>query len=44
MNINILPKLNGKYIYKTFRLITFWVVLPVTLILTILFIFLHKEY
>lgn len=39
-NINILPEFNGKYLYKSIRLILLWVVLPVIIFLeTLLFFF-----
>ncbi len=40
---NILPKLNGKYLYKSIRFIGLWVVLPIFLIFVILIIFFSEK-
>lgn len=43
ININILSKFKGKYLYKCLKLIVFWVILPLVLILLILLIFFNDK-
>jgi hypothetical protein len=38
-SLNILSNIKGKYFYKSIRFIVFWVILPVILISTYLFIY-----
>ena len=43
ININILSKFKGKYLYKCMKLIVFWVIIPVILILLIMLIFFNDK-
>jgi len=43
VNINILSKFKGKYLYKCLRLIVFWVIIPLIIIILLIFIFYTNE-
>lgn len=42
-SVNIFSNIKGKYFYKSIRLIVFWVVLPILVILTLVFLFYNEE-
>ena len=42
-SLNIFSNIKGKYFYKSIRLIVFYVILPVLVIITCLFIFQSKK-
>ena len=42
-SLNILSNIKGKYFYKSVRLIVFFVILPILVTITLLFIFQNEK-